>query len=551
MNDPDTSPHGEYGHREDVGSVATSVLSFNLVHEPWLPVTLLDGTTTTLGLSEFFARAHETRGLNEPSPLTYTAVMRYLLAILHRATDGPEDPLDWAERWRQDHFDRNEVDAYLGRWEDRFDLFHPLKPFAQAGPEIIFKSDDTISRLYIERTSGSNSVLFDHSWDAKPSGVSPAEACRALITAQAYAFSGAQIFANSAMIAGYSILLEGRNLFETLMLNLQEYSKTEPPGLTKGNDKDKPWWEQAENAVIGKAGSLPFGLTDFLTWRSRSIRLIPDEDGLIRRCFYAPGYKLRDDMGIRDPFKRYEKVSSGENKGQFSPKNFIQGKALWRDSFSLVEQYEQDSAGSEIDRLCPGIVSWLALAMNELTPAEQIIPVIIATGVINNKAKIDLWRMDRLPLPVSVLNNKTRRIAVRDAVGVAKDVGDALYRAGKSFASEALSLGERKPDSKDVARERASLKLDERYWSRLDAPFQHFMIDLANTDDVDAAVRSWESGINVIARSAFVEATTSAGLDSRWFRAQAFGARTLDSQLRKVLTEEIMSARETREEMKV
>lgn len=528
--------------------------AFNLVHEPWLPVTLLDGSTTTWGLAEFYARAHEARGLNEPSPLTYTAVMRYLLAILHRATNGPIDPLDWAERWHAGQFERAETDGYLAKWEHRFDLFDAERPFAQADARVAFQPGETVARLFMERTSGANPLLFDHTNDSHPPALTFGEACRVLLTAQAYGFSGSQIFANSTMIAGYSILFEGNNLFETLMLNLQEYSDDEPRGLQRHGDWDKPWWELDVDPPIEREGNIPLGLTDLLTWRSRTIRLIADNDGYVRHCNYVPGYKLKEGLGIRDPFKRYEQATSGANKGQFFPKNFVAGRALWRDSFALIERQEEDDADSVEVRPTPVIVSWLADAMHALEAEyglPRLIPTLIATGLVNNKAKIDLWRMDRLPLPVSVLNEGPRRLRVRDAVAAAKDVRDALYRAGTTFAIEALSLGERSPDPNDVSRERASLKLDERYWSRLDAQFQHFMIELASADDIEAPVEQWKDGLRNIARSAFTEATNSAGLDSRWFRAQAFGARTLERQLRKVLGERTANTREEREEVKV
>lgn len=528
--------------------------AFNLVHDPWLPVTLLDGSTTSWGLAEFYARAHEARGLNEPSPLTYTAIMRYLLAILHRATNGPIDPLDWAERWHAGLFQRMETDAYLAKWEHRFDLFDPQRPFAQADANVTFKLDETVARLFMERTSGGNALLFDHTNDSNPPALTFGEACRALLTAQAYGFSGAQIFANSTMIAGYSILFEGNNLFETLLLNLQEYSDDQPRGLQRHGDRDKPWWELDLDPPIEREGNVPLGLTDLLTWRSRTIRLIADKDGYVRRCNYVPGYKIKEGLGIHDPFKRYGQAASGPSKGQFFPKNFVPGRALWRDSFALIERQQDDDPEPTDIRPTPVIVSWLADAMHALEDEyglPRLVPTLIATGLVNNKAKIDLWRMDRLPLPVAVLNEGARRLRVRDAVAVAKDVRDALNRAGTTFAIEALTLGERSPDPNDVTRERASLKLDERYWSRLDAPFQRFMIDLAGAEDIEAPVRQWKDGLRDIARSAFTEATTSAGLDSRWFRAQAIGARTLERLLRKVLSDEATTTREPRVEVKV
>ena len=522
----------------------SSTLSFNLVREPWLPVTMRDGTTTELGLMDFFAQAHEARGLNEPSPLTYTAVMRYLIAILHRATNGPTSPVDWGNRWMAHQFAMEEIRPYLERWEHRFDLFHPEKPFAQEGPSFTQKDASPITRLFMERTSGNNPTLFDHAWDDAPPAKTPAEATRALLTAHGYAFAGSGgKFFNSTLIAGYSILFEGRNLFETLMLNLQLYTDESPRGLGKHGDQDKPWWELENDPPAERGGNLPLGLTDLLTWRSRSIRLLPATDGTVRDLYYAQRYQLRE-AGIFDPFKRYGQSVTGPSKGQFFPKNFVAGRALWRDSFALIEQQEEDDPASTEIRPIPGIVNWVATTMRSLEQRhgpQGLVPTLIATGLVNNQAKIDLWRMDRLPLPVAVMTDRSRRLQVRDAVEMAQTIRGALNQAGTRFATEALSLGERSPDPKDVGRERANLKLDERYWSRLDTPFQRFIIALGDgdttldADQLSPAVRTWYRDLRDIARTVYIEATNSAGLDSRWFRAQAYGARVLDSQLKKAL----------------
>lgn len=524
---------------------------FDLMTEPWLPVMLTDGTPVQFGLKDFYTHAHKARGLNEPSPLAYTAVMRFLLAIVHRAIRGPKDPLDWAERWRSGRFNEAEINRYLDDHESRFDLFHHERPFAQVGPDVVVKDSSPVTRLFMERTSGNNPTLFDHAWDDEPPALSPGEAARALLTAHAYAFAGSGgRFFNAPMIAGYSVLLEGNTLFQTLMLNLQEYSDDEPRGLERTDDA--PWWEVEGEPEIERGGNMPRGLTDLLTWRSRAIRLIPDDDGSVRRCFYSQRYQVRESETLRDPFKRYEPAQSGDNKGKLFPKNFVAGRALWRDSYALMEQQRRDDATGTVYTPRPGIVAWLSTAMNQLAPAERVTPVIVASGLVNNQAKIDLWRMDRLPLPIELLDDKDRRLRVRDAVEGARNVRDALYRAGTTFASEGLSLGERSPDPKDVARERASLKLDERYWSRLDTPFQGFLIDLAAVSDPDTALSEWFAELRRIARTVYIEATTVASLDGRWFRAQSQGSWTLDRQLKKALIQLLDAddhARETQEEV--
>src|SRR5699024_4257504 len=111
------------------------------------------------------------------------------------------------------------INRYLERWRDRFDLYHPLRPFAQvdADEEMADGTKSPISRLVMERTSGNNPTLFDHSWDAHPMVLSPCDAARAVLTANQYAFAGSGgRFMQAPLVAGYCIMLEGENLFQTL-----------------------------------------------------------------------------------------------------------------------------------------------------------------------------------------------------------------------------------------------------------------------------------------------------------------------------------------------
>src|SRR5699024_2957553 len=156
---------------------------------------------------------------------------------------------------------------------------------------------------------------FDHSWDAEPMVLNPGDAARAVLTAQAYGFSGAGgAFYNSALIAGYCITLEGENLFQTLMLNVQRYDDTNPETLDA--EGGAPLWELETDPPAEKDGLRPRGLTELLTWRSRKLRLLPDPDGTVQWVTYAQRYVVADpDFELRDPFKRYEMKTSGASKG--------------------------------------------------------------------------------------------------------------------------------------------------------------------------------------------------------------------------------------------
>jgi CRISPR system Cascade subunit CasA len=365
-----------------------------------------------------------------------------------------------------------------------------------------------------------------------------------VLTANQYAFAGSGgKFMQAPLVAGYCITLEGENLFQTLMLNVQGYNNERPESLDA--EGDAPWWELETDPPLDKSGLRPRGLTDLLTWRSRKLRLLPEADGMVRWVSYAQRYVVADpEYRLRDPFKRYEMRKSGPSIGISFPRNFSADRALWRDVDALIEK--ADSIASDEDTNGrPAIIDWLADVSDVLEDAGVSAPMIVATGLVNTQAKIDLWRMERLPLPVSLLDDDDLIGIVRDAVTRAEIVRECLRDAGSQFASTALTTGTRSPDSTDITREREALNLEVRYWSRLEARFQQFMTELADTDDPQTPLDDWTLDLATLAREVFRDATRAAGGDSRWLMAQAAGGRTLDNRLFKRVPEiqEIQDAR--------
>jgi len=506
--------------------------SFNLIEEPWLPVSLVEGGSAEWGLRELFARAHEARGLSEPSPLTYTAVLRMLLALLHRSLDGPRNPNHWCDLYLAGQFDAGMINDYLERWNDRFDLFHPERPFAQVDASVEMTDNSPVTRMLMERTSGNNPTLFDHSWDENPPAFSPGEAARALLTTHAYAFAGSGgRFVQAPMVAGYAVSFEGRNLFETLMLNLVWYDDDFLRPQMLAASGDAPWWEWVEEAPLSKAPMRPRGLTDLLTWRGRAIRLLPEADGKVRRIQYSQGYVLDDaDLILRDPFKRYVRATTGASAGASFPRNFTVGRALWRDAHSLVEHADRLTPTSDQENEPPAVMTWLAFATRQLPRDRYPQPSIIATGLVNNQARIDLWRMDRLPLPLTILHSPANKEKVGIAINRADQVRDALFQAGSTYALQSLMIDEKKPerggpDGSDITRVRTAMKLDERYWARLDSRFQQFLSDFDDHGS-EEALESWLGDLEVIARSVFTAAIEErAGRSLHWKGAAKGEAR--------------------------
>ena len=104
-------------------------MNFNLLDVSLDPMTFLDGRSEDLSIRNVFLRAPEIRKVACDLPTQSFAIMRILLAIAHDAI-GFHDVFE-VVRVAEHGLDTNQVLAYLERYQDRFDLFHPKRPFFQ------------------------------------------------------------------------------------------------------------------------------------------------------------------------------------------------------------------------------------------------------------------------------------------------------------------------------------------------------------------------------------------------------------------------------------
>ena len=507
--------------------------TFDLIKRPWLPCLLADGSGTELGLRQALTEAHEIRELYDPSPLVTVSLHRLLLAILHRAYEGPAGMEEWGTIWREGRFDPAKIDAYLDRWRHRFDLFDAERPFFQV-PFIADLADPKkqapVAKLAQEAAAGNNPTLFDHSTDDAPLPVPAAKAARDLVAAQSFAIGGGVSvpfnLSDAPMVRGYSVLTAGSSLFETVMLNLLPYDQHEPMPWLRA--EDLPCWEREAPAVPNRAGTPVAGYVDYLTWQSRQIHLIPEGQGdTVSRCQIRQRLKLAVDP--LDPFKCYLEDSQ---KG-WRPRSFQPQRALWRDSTLLLEQFGTTPAGVKSRR--PLVLGWLREINQERSAgritAQPIYPLrAYGIGTERNKAaSVVLWRREELPLPLALLEEPQAIVAVRHAIDLAEEVNRALGAGTRRLATLLLAPmadqpDARQPDSEKVVRPLVrSIGIEARFWPLLETPFARFLAALPadRRDDPEGdegdlifgetTLPEWAATVRAAARQAFDEGT--AGLD--------------------------------------
>jgi CRISPR system Cascade subunit CasA len=207
--------------------------SFDLVDQPWLVATRADGSVGELSLREVFAQAHQLTSLLGDVPTQVFAITRVLLAILHRAVDGPRDLDHWATLWDADRLPADQIERYLERWQERFDLLHPRTPFLQVADLQTAKGEvSELNKLVADIPNGHPFFCMRLDRDLS---LSFAEAARWVVHCQAFDPSGIKSgavgdprvkggkgYPIGTSWAGYlgGVLPQGTTLRDTLLLNL-------------------------------------------------------------------------------------------------------------------------------------------------------------------------------------------------------------------------------------------------------------------------------------------------------------------------------------------
>lgn len=250
---------------------------FSLIKEPWIKVSDLQNQTEELGLQDLFAQAQRIRCLAGELPNQNFAILRLLLAVMQTVVyrydqSGKERPLKdprealsrWKSIWEKKEFPMAEITTYFDKWSDRFWLIHPEHPFYQIPTQIKGKPGTTISpgRLIgsIGESDNKARIFSGYSTSGK-NGITDAELARWIVHFQAYDTKATKNSRGPVApgrekphpricwcgnLAG--IYLEGRNLFETIMLNLTL--------LRTDTESDacyaypKPAWERNEYDLI-------------------------------------------------------------------------------------------------------------------------------------------------------------------------------------------------------------------------------------------------------------------------------------------------------------
>jgi CRISPR system Cascade subunit CasA len=478
--------------------------------------------------------AEQVRELFDASPLITASLHRLLLALLWRCF--PLRSLaEWKTLWLAGRFDEAKLGMYFDQWHERFDLLHPEKPFYQRGD---FSSDkkSALKKLVNEFASGSNGTLFDHSWDKDRPAINAAVAARWLVASQCFGLGGGQSFTglnftDCPWTRGAIILFQGNNLFETLSFNLLSLINPNFPGV----GDDKPVWELQENWQP-KKNQQPNGLSNYLTWQSRSVRLALDEKGALRECDYAQGNVLAENFKSEPMYAYHRSDQAGFRVWQFD-----KGKVMWRDSHSLFDL----SAQSPLQ--LPAAFNFLARLSRDgvLDKRRPCTLHILGQCTQSGKAIVHFWRSERLPLTAEYLIEKKLLDKLGDAITVSNKVVSILDNSVEMLARNLLKfISDRKPEQKDVQQMAAHLQTESFYWSQLETHFKRLLTDLPNDRSRDEdgetvygnrVLADWSRVLRSTANEAFHIATRSLDGSSRALKAVAIAQGSFNKKIHETL----------------
>jgi CRISPR system Cascade subunit CasA len=353
---------------------------FDLCTEPW--ILLRRGVEVeALSLLGTLRDAHAYDALAGELPTQDAAILRILLAVLYAVFtrfdpekgafaeigDGDVAVARWRALWALKRFPVGAVTRYLDRWKDRFWLFHADTPFLQTAGIRADERYKPVAQMVAHVPSREERRFFtERSGDAAQS-LSFAEAARWLVHLQAWDYAGKKASVEGGSPDGRGggtgwcgklglVYPTGKNLFETLMLNLVLADASGRP-LRFG----APTWEDAreKEAAVAKRERIPQGYAELLTWRSRRVRLFPDAGGdRVIGVVSSYGDIFKKENTFIEQMSGWHMSAQGGK--DHIPNTHVASRAFWRDLGALLPQSKDENPDGKRKRIRPGVLDWIA-----------------------------------------------------------------------------------------------------------------------------------------------------------------------------------------------
>ena len=521
-------------------------MSYDLLTERWIPAILTDGSAVRLSIRDAFTRASEVRRISADLPTQSFAVLRLLLAIHHDAV-GFHRSADVAASLRVG-LDQSTIAAYLDRYADRFDLFHPERPFMQVVG--LRTAKDEASPLEKLISDVPNGAPFLTTRGGEALRVIPAhEAALWVVHAQAFDAAGIrsgavgdpEVKAGKGYPIGPAwagqiggVVLHGQTLAHTLVYNVVP---------TPENPLDRPvWTNDVPQTAVRQMEPDPQGPVQVLVWQSRRIRLVGDRDG-VTGVVLAQGDRMtpqnRQSLEHMTAWRYSEPQSKKHKIPVYMPRKHDPSRAAWRGMPGLVSDAPSRTADGHEESIRPATVASLAGHSEQFTELDtEVVVELVGIEYGPQEATVNDMVHDSLDLRLRMLGEDAAEVQLM-LYDVVRSADQAVWALGRMAANIASAAGDF--DGVDGARDRAR----ETAWAELDHPARSWLGTLdADTDTIEAR-RDWHRRVAAVTETLAARMAVSCSPAAVTGRMTKFGYMTAakaESYLRAALRKELVLA---------
>ncbi|MFT3859874.1 type I-E CRISPR-associated protein Cse1/CasA [Micropruina sp.] len=486
--------------------------AFNLLDEPWVRVRTHTGEVLDLSLRQVFERAHHLNGLAGEVPTQDVAVLRVLEAVLLGATRSDhlrsdDESIDlWDAWWRSGKFPTDVVWGYLERHHERFYLLHQSEPFMQVA-DLHTASGNASGLIKLIADVPDGHQYFTTRAGREIESLSLAEAARWLVHCHAFDPAGIKTGAvgddrvkgGKGYSMGYPawvgnlgvIVVNGANLFETLLLNL--------PLSLGTNPDDRPVWERpALPSGVCADHLAPTGPADLFTWPSRRVRLL-ERNGLIVDVQISNGDRLGpQNQSGNEPMSSWRKSQNQSKRGEgdvYMPVLHVPEKRIWQGLGSLL------ITARGVTHRAP-VLDWLA--------------TLIESGCLPAGFRVRLrtvgleYGAQASSIAGAVDDGLDARAAALTEPILAQCAVDAAARAGSAVVALA-NLASNLEQAAGGDSERPRSRTFEFGYSLLDGPYRRWLSDLVDVATIAERLDDWSQQVRRILLDAGQSLITAAG----------------------------------------
>lgn len=512
--------------------------SFNLTTDPWIKV--IDKQTKQtqmISLIQLFESASQYSQLAGDMPSQDLSILRLLLAILHTVysrvdadnqpykwQDDPDfdDLLDtWETLYQQGQFTKAVTD-YLKKHQTSFDFFgeHAFYQVTQADYDRFVPTEKQIktgtgtvaikqmNRLISE--SGNSINVFASASGNSKNQIELSELVRWLIMYENYTgvtdkthIKTPKKFSNTGWVYGLNpVFVRGKNLFETLMLNLK---------LADDNNlsPQKPVWEyETIDEYIDERQKQvpPTNLAALYTLWSRLIHIEWSENNQ-PTIFSAVLPAFEKENVFIEPMTTWRKDKKASKNGAdvFKPadkNSYNLGTAMWRNFGQYIGLDDKQT------KIQPGIISWLQELKNDSLidrdkPLNLVSIALVKDGIATSQMPM-LEIYDDMTIKADVLFDTTKTgfwpQRIEDEITLTQNVAKAYWAfaldIGRIRSAASDTKGKLPPNASNYASH-----AEAKFYDQLNEPFKQWLASLTNEKDPETQITSWHNTLRNLTKN--------------------------------------------------